>query len=328
MDGEDLCEVAAPVVSVLTPSLNHGRFLHETIESIIGQSYRCFEHIVIDGGSTDDTVEILKQYPHIRWVSEKDRSVVEAYRKGLAMARGQYVIQCCVSDGFLDRNWFRRCVDVLEKDDEVSLVWGFGQTMSEEGSLLNVCFQDLFADPPPQKRGFLPLWLATGLPLPEGNYCVRSDVIKRWFPDDQSDEYLRVHPHLSFMYHFFTQGYCPYFIPVVANFGRVHQDQRSQRLNAVEKPAQTRYYEAVKNYKKELFKRKTIHQFRNGRSDVIGEIGASELWSLRMRVWRHRLLRSPFLRVDPYTLGKKIKERVLTTHSMRRAEGYDGKVAS
>jgi hypothetical protein len=89
------------------------------------------------------------------------------------MVRGQYVIQCCVSDGFLDRNWFRKCVDVLEKDDEVSLVWGFGQTMSEEGGLLNVCFQEFFADPPPQKQECLANWLATGFPLPEGNYCVR-----------------------------------------------------------------------------------------------------------------------------------------------------------
>lgn len=310
MASKDLCEVGNPVVSVLTPSLNHGRFLRETIETIVAQSYRSFEHIVIDGGSTDETVEILKQYPHIRWVSEKDRNVVEAYRKGLAMVRGQYVIQCCVSDGFLDRHWFRKCVDVLEKDDEVSLVWGFGQTMSEEGGLLNVCFQEFFADPPPQKQGCLAYWLATGFPLPEGNYCVRNDVIRRWFPDDQSDEFFRVHPHLGFMYHFFTQGYSPYFIPVVANFGRIHHDQRSQRLSGVEMPAQAMYINSVKNYGKQLLSGKAIHRFRNGRSQVIGEIGPSELWSLRRKIWRQKICRSRLLRLDPYNLTLRIKERV------------------
>jgi len=307
---DDLLEVAQPTISVVTPSLNHGRFLRETIESIIAQSYRNFEHIVIDGGSTDETVEILKQYPHIRWVSEKDRNVVEAYRKGLAMVRGQYVVQCCVSDGFLDRNWFRKCVDVLEQDDEVSLVWGFGQTMSEEGGLLNVCFQEFFADPPPQKQECLAYWLATGFPLPEGNYCVRSEVIKRWFPDEQSEESFRVHPHLGFMYHFFTQGYSPYFVPVVANFGRTHDDQRSQRLSGVEKPAQAMYFKSVNDYAKKLLSGEAIHRFRNGRSQVIGEIGPRELWSLRWKIWRQKIFRSRLFRLDPYTLTVKVKEKL------------------
>ena len=185
--GEDLRDVAQPTISVVTPSLNHGRFLRQTIESVAAQTFRNFEHIVVDGGSTDGTVEILKEFPHLRWISERDDHVVEAYQKALFMARGQYIIQCCVSDGFLDPNWFRKCVDVLEKDDEVSLVWGFAQTMSEEGDLLNVSFQEFFNDPPPQKQEFLAYWLATGFPLTEGNYCVRSGVIKKWFPDEHSE---------------------------------------------------------------------------------------------------------------------------------------------
>ncbi|OLC96872.1 MAG: hypothetical protein AUH86_08730 [Acidobacteria bacterium 13_1_40CM_4_58_4] len=111
---DDLCKVENPTITVLTPSLNHGRFLNHMIETVLAQSFRRFEHIVIDGGSTDSTINILKGYPHIRWVSGRENSMVEAYRKGLAMARGQYIIQCCVSDGFLDRHWFRKCVEVLD----------------------------------------------------------------------------------------------------------------------------------------------------------------------------------------------------------------------
>ena len=306
---DNVVEVTAPMISVVTPSLNHGRFLRQTIESVAAQTFRSFEHIVVDGGSTDGTVEILKEFPHLRWVSERDEHVVEAYQKALSMARGRYIIQCCVSDGFLDLNWFKKCVDTLEKNDEVSLVWGFAQTMSEEGDLLNVSFQDFFADPPPQKRDFLAFWLASGFPLPEGNYCVRSEVIKPWFPDGQSSDWFRVCPHLGFMYKFFTQGYNPYFIPVVANFGRVHHDQRGQRLRNVEKPGQAAYLKAVKEYGKNILQGRAVHQFRNGRSQVIEQIAPHELSSLRRDIWRHRLLRSRLLRVDPYTLALKIKER-------------------
>ena len=307
---EDLIDIVQPVLSIVTPSLNHGRFLRQTIESVAAQTFRSIEHIIVDGGSSDGTVEILKEFPHVRWISERDEHVVEAYQKALAMARGQYIIQCCVSDGFLDPNWFRKCVEVLDKDDEVSLVWGFAQTMSEDGDLLNVCYQEFFSDPPPQKQDFLAFWLASGFPLPEGNYCVRSEVIRAWFPDTRSSGWFRTCPHLGFMYRFVTEGYSPYFIPVVANFGRTHHDQRSQRLSAVEKPAEGAYRKAVKEYGKSILSGRTTHRFRNGASQVIGQMQPHELHSLRRSVWRHRLLRSRLVRVDPYTLALKLKERI------------------
>lgn len=303
---DDLCKVAKPKMSVITPSLNHGRFLRETIESVANQSYRDFEHIVVDGGSTDGTVEILKQYPHVRWISEKDRDVVEAYQKGLSMSRGEYVIQCCVSDGFLDRRWFRKCVEILEGDAEVSLVWGFPQYMSEEGDLLNVSYQEFFNDPPPQKQEFLALWLANGFVFPEGNYCVRGEIIRRFFPNDKSEKYFQIHPHLGFMYRFMAQGYSPYFLPVVANFGRTHHDQRGQRLREVEAPAQKDYFRRVDEYRKRLLGGEVIHCFRDGHSNVIGEVGRGETGAWRRKIWRHRILRSRLLRLDPYTLALKL----------------------
>lgn len=303
---DDLCKVAKPKISVITPSLNHGRFLRETIESVANQSYRDFEHIVVDGGSTDGTVEILKQYPHVRWISEKDRDVVEAYQKGLSMSRGEYVIQCCVSDGFLDRRWFQKCVEILEGDAEVSLVWGFPQYMSEEGDLLNVSYQEFFNDPPPQKQEFLALWLANGFVFPEGNYCVRGEIIRRFFPNDKSEKYFQIHPHLGFMYRFMAQGYSPYFLPVVANFGRTHHDQRGQRLREVEAPAQKDYFRRVDEYRKRLLGGEVIHCFRDGHSNVIGEVGRGETGAWRRKIWRHRILRSRLLRLDPYTLALKL----------------------
>ena len=306
----DFGDASQPVISVVTPSLNHGRFLRQTIESVAAQTFRNFEHVVVDGGSMDGTVDILKEFPHIRWVSEPDEHVIEAYQKAFSMARGQYIIQCCVSDGFLDPNWFRKCVEVLEKDDEVSLVWGFAQSMSEEGDLLNVSFQEFFNDPPPQKQEFLAYWMASGFPLTEGNYCVRSSVIKRWFPDKNSEEWSRICMHPGFTYNLMTQGYVPYFIPVVANFGRQHRDQRSHRLLHVEGPALKEYLRQTKKYARQVLRGKVVHVFRNGRGDIVRTLESKDRGLLWRRIWRHKLLRSYLLRRDLYTIGRGLSRRL------------------
>jgi len=307
---DDLCNLTDPKLSIITPSLNHGRFLRETIESVTNQSYRNFEHIIIDGGSTDETLDILRRYPHIRWISEIDSNPMEAYQKGLSMARGKYIIQCCVSDGFLDKHWFKKCVEVLDNDIETTLVWGLPQDMSEGGDLLEVVYTEFFNDPPPQKQEFLALWLANGFVLPEGNYCVRSEIIKQFFPNMQSQKYFQIHCHLGFMYQFMIQGYCPYFLRMIANFGRIHHDQRSQLFIDIEKPAAAMYFKSIKKYMKLMFTREAKHFFRNGRSEVIGEIRPSELMSLLLKIWGNKIFRSRILRLDPYTLLLKIMNRV------------------
>jgi len=306
----DLIDIVNPMISVITPSLNHGRFLRHTIESIATQTYRNFEHIIIDGGSTDETVSVLKEYPHLRWVSEPDGHIIQAYRKGFSMAGGKYIIQCCVSDGFLDNNWFKKCVGVLDADVEVSLVWALPQYMSEEQDLLNVSYQEFFNDPPPQKQEFLSFWLATGFCFPEGNYCVRSDIIKRLFPDERSDDYFRIQSHLGFMYQFMVNGHCPYFMPIVASYGRIHHDQRGQKLRDIERPAYVMYRKRIKRYMNDLFRRRTQHVFRNGRSEIFDQLIPEKLWRLRRQIWRHKILRSPVVRLDPYTLAQKLRRRL------------------
>src|SRR5918992_2241290 len=81
--------VSAPLVSVVTPSLNQGRYLREAIESVRAQTYSPIEHVVVDGGSTDETLDILSEYDHLRWVSEPDRGQSHALNKGFAMATGE-----------------------------------------------------------------------------------------------------------------------------------------------------------------------------------------------------------------------------------------------
>src|SRR5687768_5116166 len=128
----------APLLSVVTVSLNSARFLRETLDSVARQSFNDFEHIVVDGDSSDGTQAILAEHPSVRWISEPDGELgfVAAMHKGAAMARGKYVIQCCISDGFLDRDWFAKAVRYLEAHPECALVWSLPQQMSEDGSLL------------------------------------------------------------------------------------------------------------------------------------------------------------------------------------------------
>ena len=77
------------LVSIVTPSLDQGRYVREAIESVRAQTYSPIEHIVVDGGSTDGTLEILGEYEGLRWVSEPDGGQSHALNKGFALATGE-----------------------------------------------------------------------------------------------------------------------------------------------------------------------------------------------------------------------------------------------
>lgn len=88
-------------ISVITPSFNSGRYLEEAIKSVLIQNYSSFEHIIVDGGSTDRTLDILKKYSHLTWVSEPDNGQSDAMNKGFRMSTGDIIVYLNADDYFL-----------------------------------------------------------------------------------------------------------------------------------------------------------------------------------------------------------------------------------
>lgn len=110
-------------ISIITPSYNQGEFIRDTIESVLNQDYNNFEHIIIDGGSTDNSIEIIKSYPHIKWISEKDNGAAEAINKGFRIADGE-IITWINSDDYYPSNIFKKISDIFESDKEVEFIYG------------------------------------------------------------------------------------------------------------------------------------------------------------------------------------------------------------
>lgn len=111
------------MISVITPTLNQGNTIEETIQSVAAQDYPHFEHIVVDGGSTDQTFEILGKYPHLRWLSEPDRGQSDAINKGLAMSSGD-VIAYLNSDDVYRPGAFQAVAEAFEMHGYSGVVVG------------------------------------------------------------------------------------------------------------------------------------------------------------------------------------------------------------
>ncbi len=88
-------------ISVITPSLNSEKHIESAIQSVLDQDYLNYEHLIVDGQSTDNTIGILKKYPHLHWVSEPDNGQSHAMNKGFRMSRGEIIVYLNADDYFL-----------------------------------------------------------------------------------------------------------------------------------------------------------------------------------------------------------------------------------
>ena len=126
------------LVSIITPSYNQAAYLEQTITSVLGQDHADMEYIVIDGGSTDGSVEIIKKYSDrlAYWVSEKDWGQAEAINKGFAKATGK-IIAWLNSDDFYLEGTVKAAVQIFEQNPDVVLVYGNMLSVDEHGKPFN-----------------------------------------------------------------------------------------------------------------------------------------------------------------------------------------------
>ncbi len=131
------CETS--LVSIVMPSLNQAQFIEDAIRSVLGQTYPSVELVIVDGGSTDGTLEILKRYgERVRWVSEPDGGQGDAVNKGMAMARGAIIGWLNSDDFYFDRDVFSHVVQLFEAHPDVDLVYGGLAYVGLQGELLHV----------------------------------------------------------------------------------------------------------------------------------------------------------------------------------------------
>lgn len=124
-----------PLVSVITPSRNNATFLEQTIHSVLQQDYEPIELIIVDGASTDGTLDILREYegePRVRWISEPDSGPIEACNKGFRLARGDLVGLLPVTDTY-DPGAIRTLVSEFVNDPKLAQVSGWTREIDEHG---------------------------------------------------------------------------------------------------------------------------------------------------------------------------------------------------
>ena len=126
-----------PLVSIVTPSFNQARFLEDTIQSVLSQNYPRLEYIIVDGGSTDGSVDIIKKYESrlAWWVSEKDKGQTDAINKGFTHAKGD-ILAWLNSDDTYEPGAIDAAVKLMQPNPEIGLLYGDANFIDEDGKVI------------------------------------------------------------------------------------------------------------------------------------------------------------------------------------------------
>jgi glycosyltransferase involved in cell wall biosynthesis len=124
------------LVSIVTPCLNAARYLEETLASVRAQDHPDVEHIVVDGGSTDGTLDLLRAAPGIDWTTGRDASMYDAINKGFRRARGEVLAYQNADDRYAGPEALSRAVALFQARPEADVVYGGFRFVDEGGRTL------------------------------------------------------------------------------------------------------------------------------------------------------------------------------------------------
>lgn len=131
-------------ISIVTPSFNQGQFIEETIRSVLLQNYHNFEYIIIDGKSTDNSLEIIQKYQNYLsyWVSEPDRGQTHAINKGLAIATGDIVAYLNSDDIYLPGT-FKKIINFFQNNPDIDMLYGDLVHIDKQSKVIDVMCCDM-----------------------------------------------------------------------------------------------------------------------------------------------------------------------------------------
>jgi glycosyltransferase involved in cell wall biosynthesis len=139
--------VPAPLVSVLTPSFNQAGWLADNLRSVAAQTHPAVEHVVMDGGSSDGTVDVLRRHERadLTWRSEPDRGQSHALNKAFAMSHGPIIGWLNSDDAYFGSNVIEAAVRIFEADPDVAVVYGHALLVNAQGLVLQVLWAPPFS---------------------------------------------------------------------------------------------------------------------------------------------------------------------------------------
>ena len=180
-DREHLCEKKIlvdewPKISIVTPSYNQGKFLEETIRSVVLQGYPNLEYIIIDGGSNDNTLQVIRKYePWVSyWISEPDRGQAHAINKGWVYATGS-ILAWLNSDDLYKPSALYQVADVFQKDSNTAAAVGSCQMTDSSGNIINYKLVDFDSE----NYDLNPLRILSGGDVPgQPSIFISSEVFK------------------------------------------------------------------------------------------------------------------------------------------------------
>lgn len=127
-----------PLISIITPTFNAAHTVKRTLDSVGTQTCKQYEHIIVDGKSTDNTVNIVEEcgYPNLRFISEKDYGIYDAMNKGICMARGEYLIFLNAGDKFHAPDSLQLYADAIHEYNMPGIVYGQTILVDDNGKYI------------------------------------------------------------------------------------------------------------------------------------------------------------------------------------------------